>query len=272
MKYDATLKKLFQHPPNRLLSRALGQDVVVSRTLPTEMITVGNLHPDVLFETDQGMLIHTELQGYRQDDFAKRNLLYYTLVLRDYDRAPVQIVFWLGPGKVGIGGGLSDPPALEYRYRVIDVREIDGDWLLENGDLEESIFAILCKLKDQREAVARILERISHLPLAQQREAVAELLILSGLRGLKALIKEEVARMPVSIDIHENEFLEEIYQEGLEKGAAPFREILLEVLDQRFGTLPLETRQRIQTAGLAMIQAWTRKLLGTATTLDQIFE
>ncbi len=161
MKYDATLKKLFQHPPNRLLSRALGQDVVVSRILPTEMITVGNLHPDVLFETDQGMLIHTELQGYRQDDFAKRNLLYYALVLREYDRAPVQIVFWLGPGKVGIGGGLSDPPALEYRYRVIDVREIDGDWLLENGDVEESIFAILCKLKDQREAVTRILERIS---------------------------------------------------------------------------------------------------------------
>ncbi len=272
MKYDATLKKLFQHPPNRLLSRALGQDVVVSRILPTELITVGNLHPDVLFETDQGLLIHTELQGYRQDDFAKRNLLYYALVLRDYDRAPVQVVFWLGPGKVGIGGGLSDPPALEYRYRVIDVREIDGDWLLENGDVEESIFAILCKLKDQREAVTRILERISHLPLAQQREAVAELLILSGLRGLKALIQEEVARMPVSIDIHENEFLEEIYQEGLEKGAAPFREILLDVLDQRFGTLSPDTRQRIQTADLAMIQTWTRKLLGPATTLDQIFQ
>ena len=77
--------------------------------------------------------------------------------------------------------------------------------------------------------------------------------------------------MPVSIDIHENEFLEEIYQEGLEKGAAPFREILLDVLDQRFGTLSPDARQRIQTADLAMIQAWTRKL-GTATTLDQIFQ
>ena len=58
--------------------------------------------------------------------------------------------------------------------------------------------------------------------------------------------------MPVSIDIHENEFLEEIYQDGLEKGAAPFREILLDVLDQRFGTLSPDARQRIQTADLAM--------------------
>ena len=34
MKYDATLKKLFQQPPNRLLSSALGKDVVVERVLP----------------------------------------------------------------------------------------------------------------------------------------------------------------------------------------------------------------------------------------------
>lgn len=274
MKYDATLKKLFQHPPHRLLSQALGRHVVVSRILPTELITVGNLHPDVLFETEDGALIHTELQGYRQDDFAARNLLYYALVLRDYGRAPIQIVFWLGPGKVGVGEGLSHPPALEYRYQVMDVREIDGDWLLETGDLDESIFAILCRLRDQREAVAEILRRISRQPMAQRREAVAELLILSGLRGLKALVKEEITRMPVSIDIHENEFLEEIYQEGLEKGMEKAgdtaREILLEVVEQRFGSLPAEARARIQTADLAMLRQLTRRL-GSAASLDELF-
>ncbi len=274
MKYDATLKKLFQHPPHRLLSQALGRHVVVSRILPTELITVGNLHPDVLFETEDGALIHTELQGYRQDDFAARNLLYYALVLRDYGRAPIQIVFWLGPGKVGVGEGLSHPPALEYRYQVMDVREIDGDWLLETGDLDESIFAILCRLRNQREAVAEILRRISRQPMAQRREAVAELLILSGLRGLKALVKEEITRMPVSIDIHENEFLEEIYQEGLEKGMEKAgdtaREILLEVVEQRFGSLPTEARARIQTADLAMLRQLTRRL-GSAASLDELF-
>ncbi|MBY0506999.1 MAG: hypothetical protein K2X03_23990 [Bryobacteraceae bacterium] len=91
MKYDETLKKLFQNPPHRLLSQALGLEVVVSRILPTELITVGNLHPDVLFEAEDGTLIHTELQGYRQEDFAQRNLLYYALVWRDYGRPPVQL-------------------------------------------------------------------------------------------------------------------------------------------------------------------------------------
>ncbi len=277
MKYDATLKKLFQRPPNRLLSLVLGQEVVVTRTLPTELITVANLHPDLLFDTDQGLLIHTELQGYRQDNFAQRNLLYFALVLRDYGRAPVQIVFWLGPGKIGVGDGLSLPPALEYRYRLIDVGEIDGERLLESEDIGEAIFAVLCKLQDQRGAIARILTRISALPVPQKLEAVAELLILSGLRGLLTLVNEEIRSMPVSIDIHENEFLEGIFQDGREdgrkegrdRGAATVRAILLAFLEQRFGIVPAEARQRILAADLDILDRWTSRL-GSATSLEQI--
>lgn len=274
MKYDATLKKLFQNPPNRLLSLALGQEVVVARMLPTELITVANLHPDTLFETEEGVLIHTELQGYRQDDFARRNLLYFALVLRDYQRAPVQVVFWLGPGKVAVGAGLSYPPALEYQYRLIDVREIDGDWLLEGGDVEEAIFAILCRLRDARQAVARILRRVSALPLPRQREAIAGLLILSGLRGLNSLVTEEVQRMPVSIDIHENTYLEEIFQdgreEGLEKGAAAARAILRTVLEQRFGRLSPAQTERLQGLKLDDLERMTARL-GSANGIDEIF-
>ena len=277
MKYDATLKKLFQRPPNRLLSLVLGQEVVVTRTLPTELITVANLHPDLLFDTDQGLLIHTELQGYRQDNFAQRNLLYFALVLRDYGRAPVQIVFWLGPGKIGVGDGLGLPPALEYRYRLIDVGEIDGERLLESEDIGEAIFAVLCKLQDQRGAIARILTRISALPVPQKLEAVAELLILSGLRGLLTLVNEEIRSMPVSIDIHENEFLEGIFQDGREdgrkegrdRGAATVRAILLAFLEQRFGIVPAEARQRILAADLDILDRWTSRL-GSATSLEQI--
>jgi hypothetical protein len=86
---------------------------------------------------------------------------------------------------------------------------MDAEVLLESGRIEESIFSVLCKLGDRRAAVARILRRIGQLPVERQREAIGQLLVLSGLRGLKSLVKEEVKRMPFSIDIHENEFLEE---------------------------------------------------------------
>ena len=48
MRYDATLKKLFLQPPNRLLSLAFGKPVTVKRMLPTDLIRVENLHPDLL--------------------------------------------------------------------------------------------------------------------------------------------------------------------------------------------------------------------------------
>jgi predicted transposase YdaD len=275
MKYDAALKKLFHHPPLRLLSQVLGEDVVVTRMLPTELITAANLHPDILFETDRGKLIHIELQGYRQTDFAERNLLYYALILRDYQRHPIQIVFWLGPGKVGVGDGLNNLPALAYQYRLVNVQDLDGDELLE-GDLEESIFAILCNLRNQREAIVKILQRIVSLPKHQQDQAYTELLLISGLRGLEPLLEEAAKLMPISIDIHDNVVLERIYQEGLEKGVQKgadqaAREILLKVLEGMFTELPASIRDRIETATMSQVRHWTERI-SSSSTLDRIFE
>ena len=274
MKYDATLKKLFRQPPNRLLSSALGQDVVVVRTLPTDLITVENLHPDLLFETVDGTLIHAELHGYNMKGFATRKLAHFALLERDHGRFPVQVVFWIGPGNVGVTAGIHHPPQLDYRYIVIDVREVDGEELLESECLEESIFAVLCKLRDRRSAVAGILRRIGELPVERQREAVAELLILSGLRGLRTLIGEEVKKMPVSIDIHENEFLEEVFQDGRNDGRnegrnegrlASAREMLLSQLAEKFGAVPASTQRLVESSDLATLQLWSRRLVKAAT-------
>lgn len=57
------------------------------------------MHPDLLFETETGELIHGELQSYGMPDFAERNLIYFSLLLREQGRAPTQIVFWIGDGQ-----------------------------------------------------------------------------------------------------------------------------------------------------------------------------
>ena len=277
MIYDATLKKLFQQPPNRLLSYALGKNVVVARILPTDLITVENLHPDQLFETEEGELIHAELHGYAMEEFAVRSLLYAGLVLRDYKRWPEQIVFWTGPRNVAIPGGLKFR-LLDYGYDVIDLREVDGEFLLEGGPVEEAIFAVLCRLRGQRESVAAILRRIAGEPLERQREAIAQLLILSGLRGLKSLVAEEVKSMPVSFDIHENEFLEGIWQEAHQEGRqegrqegslSSMRRVLLKLLENKFGFVPTETRSRVESADLARLDLWTDRVM-RGSTIDEI--
>ena len=279
MKSDIALRHVFQRPPSLLLSQVIGKEIAVKRILPTEMFVIRNLRPDVLFETEDGEIIHVELHGYPFDDFGCRNLIYYGLVLRDYKRPPIQVVFWIGPGKVGIPDGVRHPPRLDYSYLVIDVRELDGEFLLESGDVSEAIFAVLCKLSNVREAIARIAGRIRALPPQDQRAAIAELLILSGLRGLTELVKEEISDMPIEIDIHENEFLEGIWQQALRKGEEKGREVgreegreegsetiarelLYEILHARFGTIADPSiARRIAGGRLSDLRLWASRAL-----------
>jgi len=68
--------------------------------------------------------------------------------------------------------------------------------------------------------------------------------------------------------------LEEIYQdarqEGRQEGITALRELVLTQAEAKFGPLPPETRQRIQSAPLDMLQTWGRRLVHAAS-LDQIF-
>lgn len=284
MKYDATLKKVFQRPPNLLLSHALGEKVVVKQILPSEMITIGNLHPDLLFETEEGAIIHTELHGYPMANFAVRNLIYFGLILRDYCKPPTQVVFWIGAGDVGVPEGLDIPGSLQYRYHLIDVRQLDAELLFASPDTGEAIFGILCKLKDQHEAVQRILRRIASLPASEQREALAELLILSGLRGLTELVNTEARTMPITIDIHENSFLEGIFQDGRSTGKQEgrqegrqeglqqaLRDTLLRNLHQKFGTIPADVSSAIATAEVATLERWNSRVIPSSD-LTSVFE
>ena len=93
--------------------------------------------------------------------------------------------------------------------------------------------------------------------------------------------------MPVSIDIHENEFLEEIYQEGQQKGVEKgiekgreqeraaardsARALLMDMLHEKFGALPPAIENRLSAADLPQLQRWTRRVL-TATGLDETLD
>ena len=73
--------------------------------------------------------------------------------------------------------------------------------------------------------------------------------------------------MPFSIDIHENEFLEEIWQDSRQ---ATLREILLGQVEEKFGPLPSVPKQRIEAAETESLQRWIRRVV-KADTLDEIF-
>ena len=80
--------------------------------------------------------------------------------------------------------------------------------------------------------------------------------------------------MPVSIDIHENEFLEEVFQDGRNDGRnegrnegrlASAREMLLSQLAEKFGAVPASTQRLVESSDLATLQLWSRRLVKAAT-------
>ena len=61
--------------------------------------------------------------------------------------------------------------------------------------------------------------------------------------------------------------LERGLEQGLERGR---REMLIDLLRERFGALPDAAVARVSGAGLEELQAWTRRVL-TAPGLDEVF-
>jgi predicted transposase YdaD len=275
VKIDATLRNMFFRPPTRLVSMILGVPVTVKAVLPTDLVTVKELRPDLLYLLGDDELVHAEMHGYWMEDFPLRNLQHWTIIYEQYKRAPRQVVVWVGNGKP-VKPGLSFPPHLEYSYEVIDARDLDPEELLA-GDVDEAIFAVLCKIgngeSERKRIVTRILARIEELPLEQRRDALLRLLILSGMRGLTALVRKEAEHMPLTIDIHENEFLEDVFQDGKKAGRdegrrEAARELLLTLLERKFGPVPAAIRHRVEGADMADVTRWSQNVLG-ATSADQ---
>ena len=43
-------------------------------------------------------------------------------------------------------------PHLEYSYRLVDVRDLDGERLLNSGRVDDNIVGVLTRISDQRDA------------------------------------------------------------------------------------------------------------------------
>ena len=150
-------------------------------------------------------------------------------------------------------------PDVCFQYRLIDMRELDGDRLIESEEVGDNVIAILARLRDHREAVQKIVGKIASLAAAEREAALSRLLILAGLRRLEETVAREIQKMPVYIDILENKVLGPPYKKGLEEGRQEGRQesrqeglregerkgelaILRRLIEKRFGAIPSSGR------------------------------
>jgi predicted transposase YdaD len=169
-------------------------------------------------------------------------------------------------------------PRLSFRYDLIDIREIDGQSLLESAQVGDNVIAILTRLRDRRSAVHEIVQKVSELEEDARLFYLRALFVIAGLRGLEGAVEEEARKVPMYIDILENEVLgrefkkglqqgrQEGVQEGVQQGVQQGRQegelaLLRRMIEARFGALPKWVEERLADRSAAEIEELGVRLL-----------
>ena len=159
--------------------------------------------------------------------------------------------------------------------------------LLSSASLEDNVIAVLTKLSDENRAVRAILARIAASDPNIRSLAVAELMILAGLRSLVKVVEKEIERMPVLNDIMDHPFFgpkiraaEALAQargeaEGEARGEAKGKvegelTVVARLIGKRFGSLPGWVHERLATLSGPELEKIELRLLD-APTLDELF-
>jgi len=264
--YDVALKLLLQQSAKLTRRELIG--AVIEKWLDVELPKVQNPRVDLLGETIDGALVHLELQSGNEPTMSLRMAEYSLAVFRLFGKFPRQVLLYVGEAPLRMDSELRGPDVW-FRYRTIDIRDLDGDRLLESEEVGDNVIAILARLQDHKEAVRKIIGRIAGLPAAERDSALSQLLILAGLRHLEETVAREVRKMPIFIDILENKVLGPEYKRGLQEG-----ELLGEQRGKREGELEGELkgelkvlRRQIEKRFGAM-PGWAEERLATRTTSE----
>jgi hypothetical protein len=261
--YDIALKSVLRRLSGSVLRELTG--FTVARWHNTELPVVQNRRVDMLGETADGTLVHIELQSTNQSGMALRMLEYAAAIHRQYGRFPEQVVLYVGHARLRMKGELRGL-CLDFRCRMIDIRELDGDRLIATGRVEDNVIAVLGRLSDERIAVQRVLGRIGRCGPKRRVAEFDELMFLAGLRSLGTVIEEEARRMPILNDIMDHEVIGPAIRKGRLEGE---RYIVLRQITRRFGPLPTAARKRIESLTAPKLERISLRLLD-AGSLDEL--
>jgi hypothetical protein len=269
--YDVALKRILTRPGSALLYALTGCKRL--RWLNVELPKVNNPRIDLLGARPDGELVHLEFQSRSERKLAVRMGEYLFAIAKRYGRIPRQVVLYVGEKRTHMNTRLTSPD-LDYRFHLIDIRDLDGEPLLASKNLSDNVSAVLTRLGEQPETLRQILRRIQGAPAEERSEALAELSILAGLRKLKDNIEQERTRMPITEDIMKNPMVIRFIEHGRElereQARAAQSKMLAGQIRKRFGVLPNPARRRLAAMTSEELTATGLRLFDAAT-IDDLF-
>ena len=267
--YDVALKLLLHSA--KVAARELTSGVV-KKWLNVELPEVRNTRVDLLGETADDALVHIELQSTNDPTMPLRMLEYYLRVFRRFGRFPRQTLLYVGEAPLRLESELRSED-LWYRYRLMDIRDLDGERLLGSDQIGDNILAILTRLPDLHGAVRQVMKKIVSLTPPERQNALRQMLLLSGLRHLGQTVEEEARRMPILNDILDHEVLGREYKRGIEEGERVGRKagelaLVRLQIQKRFGTIPAWAETRLAAKSTTELVEIGVRLLDAASLND----
>ena len=253
------LKLVLQGAAGGVLRALTG--VNIDHWLNVDLPELRNTRVDLLGATSDDRLIHIELQSRNDSNMALRMAEYCLSVYRRFSRFPSQILLYVGEEPMRMRAELIGPE-LSFRYKMVDIRELDGERLLDSDQIGDNIIAILARLRDSQAAVRRIAGRIAILPVEEREAPLRQLLILAGLRHLGNLVAQEVEKMPITEDIRNHDYFSRKYGEGVHEGELT---VLRRLIAKRFGPIPAWAADRLRNSSTAELETLSERLLDART-------
>lgn len=265
-RFDVSLKTLFRYS-HGVVSRMLfgGR---VKEWLNVEQPKVRNVRVDMLARLADGSIRHVDLQTGNDSKMPQRMAEYYMGFWRLLGKHVEQVVLYAGRERLTMKSEFRTP-CMRHKYRIFNLRKMDGEELLASRDWGDNALALLTKADRERvfQVVAR---RLRKLKGDEQADAARTFVLLSGILG----IEEEVGRRlreDDMIDMMQNKILGPALRVGLAQGR---QEALAETVAaqarRRFGRLPARVRAQIRAADEATLRKWSLAVLDAPTLQDML--
>jgi predicted transposase/invertase (TIGR01784 family) len=275
--FDVSLKALFRHSRG-VMTRALFGGPV-SEWLNVEQPDVRNPRADLLARGPDGKLRHVELQSRNDPEMGFRELDYYVGFRRLLKEHVEQIVLYAGREPLNMTPAFESP-STEHRFRILDLREMDGEDLLLSDDWGDNALALLTQANRER-VIQAVEKRLWSLEGDEQQAVARTFVLISGILG----IEEEIGRRLEAdmIDIMENKVLGPAIRQGIEQGIEQgrregiemgveegMRQALKVIVKSRFGSVPRWASALIEGSNQEEIQELIAGA-SSAPTLEDLF-
>ena len=267
---DVSLKYLFRYSKGILADMLFGPGP--REFLNVELPQITNRRIDTVTRCADGMLRHAEFEGENRPNTQRRFTEYYLALHRLFDEHVQLTMVWTGKKRLRMRPVFKTPD-LTYRFRVLNIRDFDGDPLLASPDWGDNIMALLTKV-DQEKAMDKVDSQLRGLHGEEQQAATVIYWVVSGIIGIEESVRRRTNMITME-EMMKNKIIGPMLRESREigeaKGAAQGRRAMLgRQLRQRFGAIPARIARRLESATPEQLEAAADRVL-TATSISEVF-